>query len=94
MKLSLKEIVMLLNGLAVMTDVFKAQQGLDRGSRDLVDHERAIALAAEMLHEIPYITFEEIDELFTRLVASAFNEVKVAEGEINLAELPPSDYIH
>jgi hypothetical protein len=95
MNLSRRQIIMLLNGLAIQQDVSHAQVPERPKSTEFTKYSEANALAKEEIQKgSNTMYFDELDTLFSMLVDECMGR-KQPDGETDLADLPPSSqYLH
>jgi hypothetical protein len=95
-QLTKRQIIMLLNGLAVQQDVSHAQAPNRPNSKEFTKFEDANALAKEeIMRGSNVISFAELDALFTQLVDECYTGTESIDENTDLASLPRTgQYLH
>ncbi|QIW88796.1 hypothetical protein P59_199 [Bacillus phage P59] len=95
MKLNRRQLIMLLNSLAIQQDVSHAQVPERPKSTGFTKYAEANALALEEIQKgNDTMYFGELDTLFSMLVDECLGKEQLNE-ETDLADLPPtSQYLH
>lgn len=94
MKLNKRNLMLLMNGIAITADTLAAQnEGRfpDSTHFDLIKEGQKFG--QEVYGSNPAIYFYELNDLFAQLI----NEVAaldMEEEEVNLLNLPPNEYVH
>jgi hypothetical protein len=95
-QLTKRQLIVLLNSLAVQQDVSHAQVPERPKASEFSKFAEANALAqAEIMKGSNVISFGELDELFTQLVDECYREMEKIEDGTDLASLPRTgQYLH
>ena len=95
MKLTKRDFMLLLHGLVTSVAVANAtNNGKGKGVEDLTKYKEAERFVHSVHNDRPAIPFEEMDELFTKLVHTARTIDLDIENQ-DLASLEPSsEYLH
>lgn len=91
MKLSKRDIVVILSGLIVQQEVYHRNNPAFPSGSDFTLLNECYELTLQVQAENPVIEFAEMNELFTRLMYEAVNDLTPEQEE--LLNLPPSEYI-
>lgn len=89
MKLNRREIVLLLNGLLVQQAHFKMEDENAPGGADFTHFEESVLLVQDEQEVNPYVRYGEYNDLFSKLVFYANNQLSPEEEE--LLNLPATD---
>lgn len=89
MKLSKREIVLLLNGLIIQQHYYHKENPEAPRGKDFTAFEDACQLVMEEQSENPMVLLKEYDDLFSKLVYHGFNDLSPEDEE--LFNLPPTE---
>jgi hypothetical protein len=93
MKLNKRELMLLMNGVAITADVLSSQnEGKFPDSQKFNRIEEGQELGQRVYGDNPSIYYVELENLFIKLLDEAL-EVDKTEEEIDLATLPPTEYV-
>jgi hypothetical protein len=93
MKLSKRDIMLIINSLAINADVLSSQQeGEFPNSQNYESIDSAKKFFDEEYAKQPYLTFRELNDLFTRLTNETIKDT-LSDEEQELLSLPPSEYV-
>jgi hypothetical protein len=93
-KLTDREIMLLLNGVALTADILHNREDDIPNSSYFESMEHAKDYINDIYAAQPYITYKELDDLFTKLTDIAYGARLSPEQEALLNLPPSSEYIH